>query len=75
MPSLVPQLGKKRPLIIRKNNYLGTGNGASNERGSTKDNDISPMKKTSNFNTLPVQGPNIPQPNGRLNITSNYMSG
>lgn len=44
-------------MIIRKNNYLSgsnaSGNGASNERGSSKDhNDLASLNKTSNFNTL-----------------------
>jgi hypothetical protein len=54
-----------------------TGNGASNERGSQKDNsDLSPFNKTSNFNTL-ISG-NGPGAGGinqgaRLNNTSSFV--
>ena len=46
-----------------------SGNGGSNERGSQKDmNDISPMNKTSNFQTL-MQG----NSNARLNNTNSFV--
>lgn len=47
-----------------------TGNGGSNERGSQKDmNDISPLNKASNFQTL-MQGSSN---NVRLNNTNSFV--
>ena len=61
-------IGKRRPLIIRKNNYI-TGNGGSNERGSHKDmTDTSPLNKTSNFQTLMNGSSNV-----RLNNTNSFV--
>jgi hypothetical protein len=56
-------------LIIRKNNYVTTGNGGSNERGSLKEIDNSPFNKTSNFNTLMNAGGT----NQRLNNTNSFF--